>query len=88
MEHLKLLREILPLEKSLSEVEKLALWSIAMLAFFGSFRITELLPKKARTIYPKVDLLRRDIKLVCHRVGNVQKRFLKIHLKSPKETSG
>ena len=59
-----------------------------MLAFFGSFRITELLPKKARTIDPKVDLLRRDIELVSRKVGNVQKRFLKVHLKSPKETSG
>ena len=49
IEHLVLLRELLPGE-NLSESEKAAFWCISVLAFFGSFRICEILPKKARSM--------------------------------------
>ena len=85
IEHLALLRELLPVE-NLSEAEKAAFWCIAMLGFFGSFRICELLPKKARSIDPRVDLLRKDIEILERRMGSTKRKFLRISLKSPKES--
>ena len=57
-----------------------------MLGFFGSFRICELLPKKARSIDPRVDLLRRDIEVLERKVGPSKRKILRISLKSPKES--
>ena len=85
VEHLVLLRELLP-DENLSEAEKAAFWCIAMLGFFGSFRICELLPKKARSVDPRVDLLRRDIEVLERKMGPVKKKLLRISLKSPKES--
>ena len=85
VEHLALLRELLP-DENLSDAEKAAFWCIAMLGFFGSFRICELLPKKARSIDPRVDLLRRDIEVLERKVGPTKKKLLRISLKSPKES--
>ena len=55
------------------------------MAFFGSFRITELLSKNASTIDPKVDLLRRDVEVLERKVGGKKIKFLRVMLKSPKE---
>ena len=86
IEHLDLLHAILPLDKTLTANQKQAFWAICVLAFFGSFRITELLSKRARTIDPKTDLMRRDIEVQERKVGGKKMKFLKVLLKSPKES--
>ena len=88
LEHLDLLHAILPLDKTLTENQKQAFWAICVLAFFGSFRITELLSKNARTIDPKNDLLRRDVEILERKVNGKKKEFLRVSLKSPKESRG
>ena len=55
-------------------------------SIFGSFRITELLSQNARSIDPKVDLMRRDVEIMDRKVGSKKIKFLRIHLKSPKES--
>ena len=85
IEHLDLLSAILPLDKTLTANQKQAFWAICVIAFFGSFRITELLSKNARTIDPKVDLMRRDVEILERKVGGKLMKFLSISLKSPKE---
>jgi len=88
LEHLDLLHAILPLDKTLTENNKQAFWAICVMAFFGSFRITELLSKNARTIDPKTDLLRRDIEILERKVNGKKREFLRVSLKSPKEARG
>ena len=85
IEHLDLLSVILPLDKILTENQKQAFWAVCVIAFFGSFRITELLSKNARTIDPKVDLMRTDVEILQRKVGGKMMKFLIISLKSPKE---
>ena len=57
------LEVMLLLEMELEDAEnwskeyKLLVWAVATLAFFGSFRIGELLSKRANSIDPEVDLL-------------------------------
>ena len=55
---------------------------------FGSFRITDILSKNARSIDPKVELLRNNVEILDRKVGNKKTKFLRIHLKSPKECRG
>ena len=88
VEHLELLWELLPLDKSMSVNEKSAFWAICVLAFFGSFRMTEILSKNARTIDPRTELLKRDIEILERKVGHKRVKFLRVHLKSPKECRG
>ena len=88
VEHLELLWELLPLDNSMSENEKAAFWSICMLAFFGSFRMSEILTKNARTVDPRTELLCRDVEVLERKVGNRKVKFLRVHLKSPKESRG
>lgn len=53
---------------------------------FLSFRICELFLKKARSIDPRVDLLRRDKEVVERKIGTSKRKILRILLKSPKES--
>ena len=64
---------------------KLLVWSVATLAFFGSFRCGELLSKKANSIDPDVDLQLKDIRIVKRFVNKEKIELLEVNLKSPKE---
>ena len=88
LEHLSLLRELLHVETEMPEGQRLAFWCISVLAFFGSFRITEILPKKAKQVDPKFELLRRDITFSERKVGRNKLKFMTVMLKSPKEAKG
>ena len=88
LEHLSLLRELLHVETKMPEGLRLAFWCISVLSFFGSFRITEILPKKAKQVDPKFELLRRDITFSERKVGRSKMKFMTILLKSPKEAKG
>ena len=82
---LKMLRLILDLDKDMEEGYKLMIWSVCLLSFWGSFRVGEILSKKARSIDPEVDLLRQDVVLTSKKVAGKVKEFMQISLKSPKE---
>ena len=64
---------------------KSMVWSVALLAFFGSFRIGELLSKTARTIDKSYDLLKRDVVMTTKTVGGKKRELLLVSLKAPKE---
>ena len=68
-----------------SEQYKSMFWAVATLAFFGAFRVGELLSKKANSIDVDQDLLLKDVKLVKRMVGKTKKEILEVNLKSPKE---
>ena len=70
-----------------SKEYKLLVWAVATLAFFGSFRVGELLSKKANSIDPEVDLLLRDVRIVRRVVNKVKMELLEVSLKSPKEAT-
>ena len=70
-----------------SKEYKLLVWAVATLAFFGSFRIGELLSKRAKSIDPEVDLLLKDVKLIKRTVNKKKVELLEINLKSPKEAT-
>ena len=53
LEHLDLLSALLPSDKTLTENQKQAFWAICVIAFFGSFRITELLSKMLEQLIQK-----------------------------------
>ena len=57
------------------------LWSVSTLAFYGAFRIHELVSKTESTFDPDNTLLTENVKLV----GGVGERWLEITLKCPKE---
>lgn len=76
--------ELEDMEKWLSDY-KTMLWSVAKLAFFGSFRIGELLSKKVKTIDPDMDLLLKEVMLVKRLVNKSKVELLEVTLKSPKE---
>ena len=82
---LKMLRLILDLDKNMSEGYKLLIWSVSLMAFWGSLRVGEILSKTARTIDPEVDLLRKDVTITTKKVAGKVKEFLRVDLKSPKE---
>ena len=88
LEYLDLLHAILPLDKTLTENNKQAFLAICVMAFFGSFRITELLSKNARTIDPKTDLLRRDIEILERKVNGKKKRVPQSVFKIPQRGQG
>ena len=60
--------------------------ALCNLAFFGSLRLCELLPEKARTIDPRFDIMRRDIIIKSRKVGGIKRQFLELNLKCPKES--
>ena len=86
LELLSLMREILLADRKTNKTEKLAYWAVACIAFFGSLRLCELLPEKARTIDPRFDIMRRDIIIKSRKVGGVKRQFLELNLKCPKES--
>jgi len=61
--------------------EKLMLWSVCTLAFFGAFRIHELLSRHEATFDPAQTLLGEDISTT----GQASQRILSVKLKCPKE---
>ncbi len=83
---LKLLRVLLTLDSRFRLKEGALIWSVACLAFWGAFRVGELLPKRSRTIDPVYDLLKRDVVLKTRKVEGVMRRLLTVTLKSPKES--
>ena len=64
-----------------SKEYKLLIWSVATLAFFGSFRCGELLSKKANSIDPEVDLQLKDIMVVKRFVNKKKVEPLEVNLK-------
>ena len=56
---------------------------MSLLAFFGSFRIVELLSKTARTVDKSFDLLKRDIVLAKKKVGGKERELMLVALKCP-----
>ena len=70
-----------------SKEYKLLVWAVATLAFFGSFRIGELLSKRAKSIDPEVDLQLKDVKLIKRTVNKKKVELLEVNLKSPKEAT-
>ena len=85
---LNMLGLILELNTQLSRPYKLLVWAVSVIAFWGSFRIGELLSKRARTIDPETDLLKKDVMLVSRKVSGKNKEILQVSLKSPKEARG
>ncbi len=63
---------------------KLVFWSISTLAFFGAFRIHELLSKQETNFDPDFTLLTDDVKIKTQ--ASSGKRLLEIRLKCPKES--
>ena len=85
LEHLRLLKTLLARDTSMLKGEKAATWAVATLAFWGSFRLTEILSSHAKSIDHKIDLLRRDIRIDSRMVNKVARSFMIVCLKSPKE---
>ena len=85
LEVLVLLEAELEDKEDWSDEYKSMFWSVATLAFFGAFRVGELLSKKANSIDMDQDLLLKDVKLVKRMVGKTKKEILEVNLKSPKE---
>ena len=61
-----------------SKEYKLLVWAVSTLAFFGSFRVGELLSKKARSIDPDFDLLLRDVRIVKRMVDKTKVELLEV----------
>ena len=85
LEHLRLLKTLLARDTTMLAGEKAATWATATLAFWGSFRLSELLSSHARSIDHKVDLLRRDIRIDSRVVDRKTRNIMIVSLKSPKE---
>ena len=85
LEHLEVLRYLLELDENKPESEKALIWSVSTLAFWGSFRVCELLPEKSNTIDPRYDLLFRDVRIVMRKVRGKRRKVMLVDLKSPKE---
>ena len=60
--------------------DRLAIWAIAAVAFFGFFRLGELLPESAHSFNPATDLAWGDIAVDSHSTPTM----LQIHLKKSK----
>jgi len=68
-------------EADLDISSKIMLWSVCTLAFFGAFRIHELLSRHESTFDPVQTLLGKDIEVA----GDKDNRILSVRLKCPKE---
>ena len=66
---------------NLNPDKKLLIWAVSTLAFYGAFRIHELVSKTEATFDPDHTLLTEDIRLA----GTGNERWLEISLKCPKE---
>ena len=85
LEHLRLLKTLLARDKTMLAGGKSATWAVAVMAFWGSFRLSEILSTHAKSIDVKVDLLRRDIRIDSRKVDGKVRSFMVVNLKSPKE---
>ena len=84
MNWLLLIRALL--KKSMfSQKKKKLIWSICTIAYWGSFRIHELLSRKTTNFDVQTTLLRENVTLSTAKHEGVDKEFLSIHLKHPKE---
>ena len=86
LEVLEMIRLSLSLDKKKCVKEKALVWAVSTLAFTGGFRVGELLSKRAKTIDPSYDLLKRDVRRVERVIGGSMKSMLQVTLKCPKET--
>jgi len=68
-------------QSNLEKTDKLLVWTVATTAFFGAFRIHEILGKHESTFDPHHTLLLQDVSLTGQDGG----RTLSIRLKCPKE---
>ena len=85
LEHLEVLKCLLELDESKPKSEKALIWAVSTLAFWGSFRICELLPSQSSVIDPRFDLMFRDVRIVRRRVKGKKRKLILVDLKSPKE---
>jgi hypothetical protein len=60
-------------------------WTVCTIAFFGAFRIHELLSRAEGYFDPCFTLLRENVKLKKVKIGKETEKILEITLKSPKE---
>ena len=82
-EMLKLLKAEL-VASTLHKYDKLMVWAVATIAFFGGFRIGELLCQKTRSFDPDYELLGSNIKEITIDVNSKKVRTLQITIKSQK----
>ena len=85
LEHLEVLKCLLELDDTKPESEKTLIWSVSTLAFWGSFRICELLPSQSNSVDPRYDLLYKNIRIVRRRVEGKKRKLILVDLKAPKE---
>lgn len=85
LEHLEVLKCFLELDEMKPESEKALIWSVSTLAFWGSFRICELLPSQSNSVDPRYDLMYKNVRIVKRRVKGKKRKIILVDLKSPKE---
>ena len=83
---MRLLKKLIYMS-SMPQHKKRMIWTVCCLAFHGSFRIHELLSKKAELFHPTTTLLGQDIRLVKTKIDGIEEEILVVHLKMPKERS-
>lgn len=71
-------------QDSLDKRDMRSFWFLSTLAFFGSFRMGELIGTSSKSFDPKFTLLKRDITLNSTTINNKLYHFLEIRLKSSK----
>ena len=76
----EVLRRVQRILTSSNRKERTVVWAIAVMAFFGFFRLGELLPDTGSTFDPKTDLAWGDLAVDSH----TDTRTVKIHLKKSK----
>ena len=68
-----------------SRTWKTSIWLVSSLAFSGSFRINELLAKEKMAFSSYHDLLAENVQVKSMKVKGVERKYLGVHLKHPKE---
>jgi len=82
---LKLLKERLR-ESQMLVAEQRLLWAVSSIAFYGSFRIHEILAKNESFYDPRRTLLQQDVTVVRLHVQGVERQALAVKVKAPKES--
>ena len=82
---LKLLKIALNLSNWPTE-KKVLMEAVSLICFNGAFRVGEILAKRARTIDPLNDLLKKDIWLSSKIIENKKLELINVRLKSSKES--
>ena len=83
---LELMRAVLELDRTRDPITKAAIMAAACLCFWGSFRMGEILPVRARKVDPENTLLRKDISVAEKTVDGRRMTMLRVKLKSSKES--